>query len=349
MVDHNYFKNKKVLITGGSGSIGSAIVKDLIKKSYKTIRVMSNDENGIYELNEELSILNFKMTRINKKTKKLKDKMLKTGVRYLVGDIRDFNRCITATKNIDIVIHAAAMKHVPLCEYNPDEVKKTNIQGTENLIKASIKNNVKKFLLISTDKVVEPSSVMGKSKLEAERLVLKYQKKNKKTKLAIIRFGNIILSRGSVVHKFVKQVLTKKSITVTSKNVTRFFLTINDAVKKIFEVLKLSTGGEIFIVTKMHSFKIFDLAKAIKSIFKKKNSILFTGLREGEKNYEKLISNYEKITKIFKKKNLAIISKTENYSYSLITDSRYTDHLSIQEIKKILIKEKIHKLQKFSL
>lgn len=349
MINKDYFTDKKVLVTGGSGSIGSAIVKNLIKKNCNIIRVMSNDENGIYELSEELSTLNFKMNKINKKIKKLSDKMLITGVRYLVGDIRDFNRCISATKKIDIVIHAAAMKHVPLCEYNQDEVKKTNIEGTENLIKASIKNNVKKFLLISTDKVVEPSSVMGKSKLEAERLVLKYQKKQKKTKLAIIRFGNILLSRGSVVHKFIKQVLTGNLITVTSKDVSRFFLTINDATKKILEVLKLTSGGEIFIVTQMHAFKIFDLAEAIKSIFKKKNSILITGLREGEKNYEKLISNYEKIIKIFKKNNLAIATKTKNYSSNLITDSRYVSHLTVSAIKKILMKEKIYKLKKFNL
>ena len=160
MINQDYFKDKKVLVTGGSGSIGSAIVKSLLRKKCKIVRVMSNDENGIYELSEEIGNLSSKMIKINKNIKKFTDKMHMSGVRYLVGDIRDFNRCVTATKKIDIVIHAAAMKHVPICEYNPDETKKTNITGTKNLINASLKNNVKKFILISTDKFVYPTSVM---------------------------------------------------------------------------------------------------------------------------------------------------------------------------------------------
>ena len=158
----NIFFNKNILVTGGSGSIGSGIVELLLKKNCKVIRVMSNDENGIYELSEKLNSLN----------KKLITKMVKSKIRYLIGDIRDYKRCLLATKNIHIVIHAAAMKHVPICEYNKNETYKTNVKGTKNLIKSSVKNNVKKFLLISTDKAADPTSEMGKSKLKAEKLVI---------------------------------------------------------------------------------------------------------------------------------------------------------------------------------
>ena len=159
----NIFLNKKVLVTGGSGSIGSGIVKTLLRKNCKVIRVLSNDENGIYELSEKLNDIN----------KKLTIKMMQDKIRYLIGDIRDLKRCILATKNIDIVIHAAALKHVPICEYNKDETFKTNVYGTQNLIKASIKNRVKKFLFISTDKAADPTTVMGKSKFLSENNVIK--------------------------------------------------------------------------------------------------------------------------------------------------------------------------------
>jgi len=342
MIDKEYFKDKKVLVTGGSGSIGSAIVKNLLKQKCKIVRVMSNDENGIYELSEEIS--NLSSTMLNRNTKKFRDKMHKSGVRYLVGDIRDFDRCITATKKIDIVIHTAAMKHVPICEYNPEETKKTNITGTKNLINASLKNNVKKFILISTDKVVDPTSVMGKSKFIAEKLVIENQKKQKKMKISVIRFGNILFSRGSVIFKFLKQIKQKKPLTVTGKNMSRFFITIDEAVDKILTVLKISEGGQIFIIPKMNAFKIMDLAKAIKNIYKKKNQITLIKSREGEKSYEKLLNDNEYIYKIFEKKNLAIISNKKIVSPSFSIDSRYQKHLKVLEIQKILIKEKIKKI-----
>tara|TARA_Y100000768_G_C23989869_1_gene691637 strand:+ start:7138 stop:8178 length:1041 start_codon:yes stop_codon:yes gene_type:complete len=344
MINQKYFKNKKVLVTGGSGSIGSAIVKNLLRKKCKIVRVMSNDENGIYELSEEISNLSSKMIKINKNVKKFTDKMYKSGVRYLIGDIRDFNRCITATKKIDIVIHAAAMKHVPICEYNPEETKKTNIIGTKNLLNASLKNNVKKFILISTDKVVDPSSVMGKSKSIAERLVIEKQRKQKKMKISVIRFGNILFSRGSVIFKFLKQIKQKKPLTVTGQNMSRFFITIDEAVDKILTVLKISNGGQVFIIPKMNAFKIIDLAKAIQSIFKKKNRINIIKPREGEKSYEKLLDDNETIYKNIIKKNLAIIAKKKKGSSNFSIDSRYEKHLTISEIKTILLKEKINKI-----
>jgi len=209
---NNFFLNKRVLVTGGSGSIGSGIVKTLMKKKCEVIRVLSNDENGIYELSEEITSIN----------KKLKLKMEDNKIRFLLGDIRDYKRCLLATQDMDIIVHAAALKHVPICEYNKEEAYKTNVLGTKNLIKSSIKNRVKYFLFISTDKAAEPTSSMGKSKLQAEKLIIKANKnKNKNnTKFSVIRFGNILLSRGSVVYKFLKQIKEKENITVTGKSVS---------------------------------------------------------------------------------------------------------------------------------
>ena len=259
IMSKNFFLNKKVLVTGGSGSIGSGIVSYLLKKNCNVVRVLSNDENGIYELSEKINNIN----------KNFSTKMLNNKIRYLIGDIRELKRCYLATKNIDIVIHAAAMKHVPICEYNRDETFKTNVEGTNNLIKAAIKNKVKNFLFISTDKAADPASVMGESKLIAEQNILKANHKSS-TKFAAIRFGNILLSRGSVVFKFIKQIKYGDRITVTGKNISRFFVSINTAVNAIFESLKIMDGGEIFVIRKMPAFKIIDLAKALKYFFKKK-------------------------------------------------------------------------------
>lgn len=330
----NIFYNKNVLVTGGSGSIGSGIVKLLLKKKCKVIRVLSNDENGIYELSETLNSLN----------KKLSVKMMSSKIRYLIGDIRDFRRCLLATNKLDIVIHAAAMKHVPICEYNIDETYKTNVVGTKNLIKACLKNKVKKFLFISTDKAADPTSEMGKSKFEAEKLVIRANKK-KITKFSVIRFGNILFSRGSVIFKFIKQINSKQKITVTSENVSRFFVSLNIAVNCIAKSIEVMSGREVFVVMKMPAFKIIDLAKATKSIFKSKNSIKIIGLREGEKKYEKLISKKESLIQHSKSKKLGIIlnNKRNNTNYNLETDSRFSNHLSIKSIKQILLKEKILK------
>lgn len=327
----NFFFNKKILVTGGSGSIGSQIVKMLLRKNCKVIRVLSNDENGIYELSEKINDIN----------KKLSVKMLQDKIRYLIGDIRDLKRCILATKDIDVVIHTAALKHVPICEYNKDETFKTNVLGTQNLIKAAIKNKVKKFLFISTDKAADPTTIMGKSKFLSENYVIKANK-NKKTKFAVIRFGNILLSRGSVVFKFMKQIKLGKTLTVTGKNVSRFFVSINIAVQGIFDSIKIMKGGEIFIIKKMPAFKIIDLAEALKKIFKKNNKIKIMGLREGEKSFEKLISSKERLTNHKKTKKLCIIKKNEQENDNkMLTDTRKVNHLNINDIIKILKKEKI--------
>ena len=296
---NNVFRNKSILVTGATGSIGSAITEHFFKYDFKVFRAISNDENSIYELSE----------RLKKKGENLSHNMLKNKIRYLVGDIRDQKRCDEICKDIDIVVHAAALKHVPICEYNPKEALKTNFYGTKNMINASLKNKVKKFLFISTDKVVNPSSIMGLSKKKAEKLVLlANKKKGGNTKFSVIRFGNIIGSRGSVLPKFLSQIKNDESLTITDKKMTRFFITIDSAIKEIINAITVMKGNEIFLIKNMKSIKIYDLAVSLKHFFTFKKKIVIQGSREGEKNYEELASNIE-LSKIKELKNLLIISE----------------------------------------
>ena len=191
------YKKKKILITGATGSVGTALIKELIDNyEFSVIRAMSNDENGLFSLK---SIIRKNLSTYGEMKRKEK-------VRLLHGDVRSLKRCVEATRDIDIVIHAAAMKHVDICEYNPEETIATNILGTKNMVRASLKNDVSKFIFISTDKAVNPSTLMGKSKLSAENIVIKANKKNSNKTFHVIRFGNVIGSRGSVLEVFTKQI-----------------------------------------------------------------------------------------------------------------------------------------------
>ncbi len=299
-------QNKSVLITGATGSIGSAITEEILKYNCKVVRAMSNDEDGIYNLSESLTRKNVSFN-IN---------MSKNKIRYLVGDIRDLKRCKQICQNIDIVIHAAAMKHVPVCEYNPEEARKTNLVGTKNMIRAAINCKVSKFLFISTDKVVNPSSWMGKTKLEAENVVLNSNliKKNNKTIFSVIRFGNVIGSRGSVLPKFLTQIKLNQNLSVTDKKITRFFTTINLAVKGVLDAITIMKGGEKFIIHNMLSLNIYDLAKSLKKHFRYNKKIIITGLRDGEKLYEELASSDEMRNYKIKKNLIIILNKKQNLS-----------------------------------
>lgn len=240
----NEFKGKKILVTGGTGSIGLGIIKQLIKYKPAAIRILSNDENSIFELKRLVG-----------------NNPIFT---FMLGDIREKDRMNLAIRHIDIVFHAAAMKHIDICEQNPFDAVKTNVIGTSNLLEAALLEDVSKFIFISTDKATHPTSTLGASKLLAERLTLNASsyRGTGKTKFAIVRFGNVIGSRGSVFQIFLQQIKTRSPITVTDKRMTRFIMSISQAASLILQVTNIAKDGEIFIL-KMPSVRIVDLAKCM--------------------------------------------------------------------------------------
>ena len=328
------FTNKKVLVTGATGSIGLEIVKQLLKKNCKVIRALSNDENSIYDLTEKFS----KNKILSKKN--IISHMSKSRIRYLVGDIRDFSRCIESTHGIDIVIHAAAMKHVPICEYNKNETYKTNVIGTKNLIKACLVNKVERFLLISTDKSVYPSSYMGYTKKLAEKLVLSQNIKNiNKCKFSVIRFGNVIGSRGSVLLKFINQIKNNEKITVTHKEMTRFFISIESAVKNVLESILIMRGGEVFIIKNLKAFKIIDLAYALKKIYKSRSKVIEINPHENEKLFEQMLYKSE-LNYVDRVNNLFFLNK--KFNKKKITESNVNIYIQLNsKFAKCLNREQI--------
>ncbi len=281
------FFGKKILVTGGTGSIGSEIVRQLLQFSPLQIRIYSRDETKHFFLKYELD-------RIKTKTE----------MRFLIGDIRDKERLDKAMGGIDIVFHAAALKHVSFCEYNSFEAIKTNIVGTQNLIDLSIKHEVQKVIAISTDKAVYPTTCMGMTKLLMEKMIVnsRYYLGDASTKFCVVRFGNVIDSRGSVLPLWREQIKNGGPVTVTDKHMKRFFMTIADAVKLVFIAASVTRGSEIFIL-KMKEATIWRLAK---KIIKEKSSgkpieIKIVGKQETEKITERLFTEEEKGILINKK------------------------------------------------
>jgi UDP-N-acetylglucosamine 4,6-dehydratase/5-epimerase len=275
------FNGKKILVTGATGSIGSELVRNLLKYDPAVIRVFSNDENAQFILQQELR--NF------------------SNLRFFLGDIRDKDRIQRAIDDIDIVFHAAALKHVPLCEYNPFEAVKTNVIGTQNLLELAIDEEVEKVITISTDKAVNPVNVMGATKLLAERLTIaaNFYKGAKKTVFSSVRFGNVLGSRGSVIPLFTSQIQKGGPITLTDPDMLRFIMDIGKAVELVLKSVKLAKGGEIFIF-KMPALRIGDLAEVMidnlapKFGFKSENiEVKIVGKRNGEKSYEELMTEDE--------------------------------------------------------
>tara|TARA_B100002003_G_C14148837_1_gene552503 strand:+ start:1373 stop:2428 length:1056 start_codon:yes stop_codon:yes gene_type:complete len=275
------FKNKIVLITGGTGSIGKEIVKEMLKYEPKLVRILSNDEASLFDLQQALE--------------KFKN------VRYLIGDIRQKDRLNVAMEGVDYVFHAAALKHVPLCEYNPFEAVNTNVLGSQNVVEAAMANNVKKCICISTDKAVTPTSVLGATKLLAERLfiVANYYKGWKDTTFSVIRFGNVLNSRGSIIPVIKRQIENGGPITITQPEMTRFVMTMPQATNLVFKAAIKSIGGEIFVF-KMMALKIMDLIDVmIEELAPKygydpeKMEKKIVGTRLGEKSDEELIIKNE--------------------------------------------------------
>lgn len=306
---NSYFKNKSVLVTGGTGTIGSALVFKLLQANCKIVRVLSNDENGLFELSEKVKISSKK-----KIGKNFIENMLNTKIRYFLGDIRDYERCEEVTTNVDIVIHAAAIKHVNIAEYNPFEVTKTNVMGTQNILRASIVNNVSKFLLISTDKVVSPVNIMGISKLQSEKITINSAaiQGRSKMKVSCVRFGNILASRGSVVPKYINLLKNKKDIIVNHKEMARFVMTIDECTKMILKAIYLTKGKEIFILKSMKCFKILDLANELLKFYKNnKSKIIIKNQNNFEKLYEELF-NHDEMNHLFDQHGFYIIKDAIN-------------------------------------
>lgn len=289
-------KNKKILITGGAGSVGSALIKEILKHDVNVIRVFDLSENEMSKVRSAF---------INEKR-----------LRYLIGDVKDLNRLKLAMEGIDIVIHLAAMKHVYACEYNPFEAIKTNIEGLQNVIDCARNENVEKVIFSSTDKAAYPLSVMGITKLMGEKLIslAEYYKGNKRTLFTSVRFGNVIGSNGSVAPLFKKQIKEGGPIIITNKEMTRFVITMSEAVNLIFKAIKLVKGGETF-VWKMKTLKVTDLACAMINRYAngKEIKMIITGKGEGEKIHEQIMSD-EEVSRAVEMDDLYIIFPVIDYS-----------------------------------
>lgn len=259
--------NKTILLTGGTGSFGREFVSQLLNKKKFTgiLRIYSRDEFKQFEL-----------ARTFKNDKRL---------RFFIGDIRDNDRLQRATEGVEILVHAAALKQVPILEYNPFEAVKTNIIGTQNVINAAIDNNVKRAIFISSDKAVNPVNLYGATKMVAEKLFVQGNSYvgPRDTRFSVVRYGNVVGSRGSVIPLFLEQA-EKNSLTITDERMTRFWITLSQGVNFVIKCIEQMNGGEIF-VPKIPSFKIMDLARTLSP----KGKLLITGIRPGEKIHETLV------------------------------------------------------------
>lgn len=299
----NELNNKTVLVTGGAGSIGSELVRQICTYNYKSLIVIDQAESALYDLQQELKQNGFH------------------NFIPIVGDVRDKNRLNSIFEEYkpNMVFHAAAYKHVPLMEYNSYEAIKINIAGTKNISDLSIMHGVEKFVFVSTDKAVNPTNVMGASKRIAEMYISCMQQEGK-TKFITTRFGNVLGSNGSVIPLFRRQIEKGGPITLTHKDVTRYFMTIPEASQLVLEAGSMGQGGEIFIFDMGESVKIFDLAKNMIKLsglnYPDDIDIKITGLRPGEKLYEELLANGESTMPTYHKK--IKISKVRELDYPLI-------------------------------
>lgn len=298
MFNLNY---KSILITGGTGSFGKSFIDYSLKhfKKIKKLIVFSRDEQKQFELSKKFSEIKFPC------------------MRYFIGDIRDKSRLSRALEDVDIVIHAAALKHVPIAEYNPFEAVKTNIIGSQNLIEACLDNKVKKVIALSTDKAAAPLNLYGATKLCSEKLFVSANnyKGNRGITFSVVRYGNVMASRGSVIPEFLKQ-KNSGTLFVTDKSMTRFNITLTEAVKTVLFALNNSIGGEIFI-PKLPAILITDLAKVIAP----NNRIKFIGIRSGEKLHEELITNNES-SNVAESKKYYVILPNFNKKFSKYLNSR---------------------------
>jgi len=267
------FEHKKVLITGGTGSLGTALTASFLKTDVDTIRIFSRDELKQSQMESHFN-----------------DKRL----RFLIGDVRDKERLEKAVEDINIVIHTAALKQVPVIEYNPFEAIKTNVQGAQNVVEACLEKDVGFALAVGTDKAVSPFNTYGATKLLMERLFVSanYYKGEHKTKFACVRYGNVLGSRGSIIPKFIEQIISGNKITITDPSMTRFNITIDQAIDLIFRVIKNGVGGDVHI-PKLDAFKVGDVKDVLLDLMGCKNEEERIPVRIGEKFHEILINEHE--------------------------------------------------------
>jgi UDP-N-acetylglucosamine 4,6-dehydratase len=340
------FRGKKILVTGGTGCIGSEIVRSVMKYKPEVVRIFSNDENGTFQMMQETDDTIIKMMH------EIPNK------RFLIGDVRDKERVMLAMEDIDIVYHAAALKHVPLCEYNPFEAIKTNVLGTRNVIESALACGVEKVISISTDKAVNPANTMGATKLLAEKLIIDANegKGKKETIFSSVRFGNVSFSRGSVIPLFEEQIRTKKMLTITNPDMTRFMMSLSNTIDLVFQATLLAKGGEIFVL-KMPVVRLEDLVDVIIETYSEKYYYnkehiekKIIGLRPGEKMFEELMTETEAAVAFETDDILIIPPQLEMPSINYTTDdypnarpcslNRYSSKditpISKEEIKKLL-------------
>jgi UDP-glucose 4-epimerase len=325
------FKNKVLLITGGTGSFGNTVLKRFFSTEVREIRIFSRDEKK----QEDMRIL-FNNPKL----------------KFYIGDVRDYGSIYEALKGVDFVFHAAALKQVPSCEFYPLEAVRTNILGTENVLNAAVANNVKRLVLLSTDKAVYPINSMGISKAMAEKIMIAKarSKREGETIFCATRYGNVMASRGSVIPLFVTQAKEGKPITVTDPNMTRFLMSLEDSVDLVLYAFEYGEQGDIF-VQKAPASTVADLAQAIQELFKKDGGIRIIGTRHGEKLYESLISREEMAKAFDMGRYYRIPSDNRDLNYAqyftegeeeISHQEDYTSHnterLNIDQIKNTLLK-----------
>jgi len=267
------FKNKKLLITGGTGSFGNAVLEKFLDSEISEIRILSRDEKKQHDM------------RVVYNNPKIK---------FFIGDVRDKRSLVYAVKGVDYIFHAAALKQVPSCEFFPIEAVKTNILGTENVLSVAIENNVKKVICLSTDKAVYPINAMGTSKAMMEKVFVAKSRTSDSTVICGTRYGNVMASRGSVIPHFYDQIKSGKDITVTDPNMTRFMMTLDDAVNLVLFAFENGNAGDIF-VQKSPSTTIGELASTMKKIYNSSVEIKNIGIRHAEKIHETLLSREERL------------------------------------------------------
>ena len=266
------FKNKKLLITGGTGSFGNKMLTYFIENTeIEEVRVFSRDEE---------------------KQDRMRTTIKDSRIKYYIGDVRNFESIHDALHGVDIVFHAAALKQVPSCEFYPMEAVATNVLGSNNVLNAAVRNKVKNIVMLSTDKAVNPINAMGMTKALMEKVAIAKARNASATTIAITPYGNVMASRGSVIPLFIKQCKENQPITITDPDMTRFLMSLDESVNLVLYALKTAKNGDIF-VQKAPASTIYDLAIAIQNIFNAKNEIKIIGTRHGEKAHETLVNREE--------------------------------------------------------